>query len=221
MRNRNVKERQSFLQGERSPANGAGERLRGCNTLIALSFVGGADSIPDILLIHRRFALVRLGPACEQVGVAGNAADRKRTEKRTSRCHRGDAATEACKSRGSSKKRPARMLKEEARSAGLRRKPEDRAEPTFLQCPTQDRTPSGERKCGGTRSFGQREAHQRRLLQALGPEAEEATEPTEAERLRPEPVRKLEGMLRRLDADGRIGAGGDTGPYLRLGACAL
>jgi hypothetical protein len=154
MRNRNVKERQSFLQGGRSPANGAGERLRRCNTLIALGFVGAADSIPDILLIHRRFALVRLGTACEQVGVAGNAADRKRTEKRTSRCHRGDAVTDVRKNGKNGKKRPARMLKEEARSTERRRKPEDRAEPTFLKCPTQDRTASGERECGGTRSFG-------------------------------------------------------------------
>jgi hypothetical protein len=39
MRNRNVKERQSFLQAEGERDNAPLQRLPSCNTLIALGFV--------------------------------------------------------------------------------------------------------------------------------------------------------------------------------------
>jgi hypothetical protein len=76
-----------------------------------------------------------------------------------------------------------------------RRKPD--IEPNPLSSSVRRRTGSfrAEGIAAELGAFGQREPHQRRLLPAFGLEAEEATEPTEAERLRPEPVRKLEGRF--------------------------
>jgi hypothetical protein len=163
------------------------QRLPGCNTLIALAFVAEAILIPVILLIHRTNPLARLGrglPAC----MGGRrAANRKRIDSSQSLPPRRSGFSEVRKNgRKAERKATGRVFKEEARSA-LKAKAET-SRTHFPQVPERGTCAFGQGKRGGTKVFG-RTNRIAELSETFGRRGT-ATEPTGAERPRPEPVSK-------------------------------
>ena len=167
--------------------------------------------------------------------MGGRESGGPETERRgTSHCHRGDAASDVCKNERCGKKRTARTFEEEARSTrnGASR---TTGRTHFPQAP--DAGPDGLRadgnaaelgclrakgnRSGTRRPSGRREPHSGDCLEPLGLKRRKR-------RNRPRPKgfgrnrsKGWKHCFGRVDTEGRVGAGGDTGPHLLSGPSRL